>query len=86
MIRVLPLSWLTSVISAFSGETTPNATFMYGLAKSTFSLRSSVTVKLARVMSTLLEVSTSTRAAGSTEVYLTFTPRSLARRSAKTMS
>ena len=59
---------------------------MYGLAKSTFSLRSSVTVKLASVMSTLLDVSTSTRAAGSTDVYLTFTPRSLARRSAKTMS
>lgn len=37
MISVLPLSWLTSVISAFSGETTPSATFMYGLAKSTFS-------------------------------------------------
>ena len=86
MISVLPLSWLTSVISAFSGETTPSATFMYGLAKSTFSLRSSVTVKLASVMSTLLDVSTSTRAAGSTDVYLTFTPRSLARRSAKTMS
>ena len=43
----------------------------------------SVTVKLASVMSTLLAVSTSTRAAGSTEVYLTFTPKSLPRRSAK---
>ena len=64
----------------------PNETFMYGFAKSTFSARSGVTVKLASVTSTLFELSTSTRAAGSTDVYTGFTPKSLARRSANTTS
>lgn len=36
-------------------ETIPKDSFMYGLAKSTFSLRSSVTVKLAIMISTLLD-------------------------------
>lgn len=58
------------------GDTTPRETFIYGRAKSTCFLRSSVTVKLARVISTLFEIKYSARLAASTEMYLTLTPRS----------
>ena len=52
-------------------------TFMYGLAKSTTCLRSSVTVKLASTRSTLSDFSESTRPSALTCTHSTFTPRSL---------
>ncbi len=75
-IKVLPSSCLTSVMRPVLGDTTPRETFTYGRAKSTCFLRSSVTVKLARVTSTLFEIKYSARLAASTEMYLTLTPRS----------
>ena len=59
---------------------------MYGFEKSTFSARSGVSVKFASVTSTLFDASTSTRAAGSTDVYTGFTPRPSASAWANSMS
>ena len=66
-IKVLPFNCSRSVITEPSFETTPSATFMYGFAKSTTSLRAGVTVKLARMISTFLESKYSARFAASTK-------------------